>query len=99
MTIDIGGGTPTTLEPELFKKLLETISRCTDTSKLAEYTLEGGRPDTITEEKLRVALEYGVGRMSINPQTMNDIILRAIGRRHTVDDSSAARIRSRARSA
>ena len=86
MTIYIGGGTPTTLEPELLKKLLETISRCTDTSKLAEYTLEGGRPDTITEEKLRVALEYGVGRMSINPQTMNDNILRAIGRRHTVDD-------------
>jgi oxygen-independent coproporphyrinogen-3 oxidase len=57
-----------------------------NTAALAEFTLEAGRPDTITEEKLAVAKKYGVTRISVNPQTLNDSILRDIGRRHTTED-------------
>jgi oxygen-independent coproporphyrinogen-3 oxidase len=82
----IGGGTPTTLSAEqlemIFKKLSEHISL----DSLAEFTLEAGRPDTITAEKLSVAKKYGVTRISVNPQTLSDEILREIGRRHTTED-------------
>ncbi len=85
-TIYIGGGTPTTLSEEQLRLLLSKISERVDTSSLAEFTLEAGRPDTITAGKLAVAKEYGVTRISVNPQTLNDDILREIGRRHTTDD-------------
>ncbi|MBE6537045.1 MAG: coproporphyrinogen dehydrogenase HemZ [Ruminococcaceae bacterium] len=85
-TIYIGGGTPTTLSETQLKKLLSKISERTDTSKLLEFTLEAGRPDTITPGKLDIAKEYGVTRISVNPQTLNDDILREIGRRHTTED-------------
>ncbi len=85
-TVYIGGGTPTTLNEEELKRLLSFIYNNIDTSSLLEYTLEAGRPDTITEEKLRIAKEYGVTRVSVNPQTLSDDILRDIGRRHTADD-------------
>ena len=85
-TIYIGGGTPTTLSAEQLKRLLSKIGEGVDTSTLAEFTLEAGRPDTITAEKLRVAKDYGVTRISVNPQTLNDDILREIGRKHTTDD-------------
>ena len=85
-TVYIGGGTPTTLSAEQLDRLLKKISDRIDVGSLLEFTLEAGRPDTITEEKLRIAKEYGVTRVSVNPQTLNDDVLREIGRRHTVED-------------
>lgn len=85
-TVYIGGGTPTILEAEQLRHLLDFISRQTDVSALDEYTLEGGRPDTITPEKLRIAKEYGVTRISVNPQSLCDEVLGSIGRSHTADD-------------
>ena len=85
-TIYIGGGTPTTLSAEQLERLFSVISSHIDIASLAEFTLEAGRPDTITEEKLAVAKKYGVTRISVNPQTLNDKILRDIGRRHTTED-------------
>ena len=85
-TIYIGGGTPTTLSADQLRRLLTKISERVDTSSLMEFTLEAGRPDTITEEKLKVAAEYGVTRISVNPQTLNDTILCEIGRKHTAED-------------
>lgn len=85
-TIYIGGGTPTTLSAEQMERLLSFIQSNVNTAALAEFTLEAGRPDTITEEKLAVAKKYGVTRISVNPQTLNDSILRDIGRRHTTED-------------
>ena len=63
--------------------LLSHIHSLTDTSRLSEYTMEAGRPDTITEEKLRIAKEYGVGRVSVNPQSLCDDVLCGIGRNFT----------------
>lgn len=85
-TIYIGGGTPTTLSASQLRRILTKIASRTDVTALAEFTLEAGRPDTITEEKLAVAKEFGVTRISVNPQTLNDDILRDIGRRHTTED-------------
>ena len=77
-----GGGTPTTLDPEQIAKVCAVISKNFDLSYLREYTVEAGRPDTVTAEKLMALKMAGVGRISINPQTFNDSVLRAIGRRH-----------------
>ena len=85
-TVYIGGGTPTTLNEDQLKKLLSVIGRCTCVSSLEEFTLEAGRPDTINSEKLKIIKDGGVTRISINPQTLNDDILEAIGRRHTAAD-------------
>ena len=85
-TIYIGGGTPTTLNPGQLRKLLTKINEKLDVSSLLEFTLEAGRPDTITKDKLDVAKELGVTRISVNPQTLNDDILREIGRNHTSED-------------
>ena len=85
-TIYIGGGTPTTLSADQLKRLLGKISENINPQSLLEFTLEAGRPDTITRDKLEVAKAYGVTRISVNPQTLNDDILKEIGRRHTVDD-------------
>ena len=85
-TVYIGGGTPTTLSAEQLDRLLKKISSRINVGSLLEFTLEAGRPDTITEEKLRIAKDYGVTRVSVNPQTLNDEVLREIGRRHTVED-------------
>ncbi len=86
ITVYIGGGTPTTLTPEQLEKIFKKLNEYIDTSELFEFTLEAGRPDTITEEKFNVALRYGVTRVSVNPQTLSDDILREIGRKHTVED-------------
>jgi len=86
LTVYIGGGTPTTLTAAQLERIFKKISEHVDVNSLWEFTLEAGRPDTITEEKLRVAREYGVTRVSVNPQTLNDEILREIGRKHTVED-------------
>ena len=85
-TIYIGGGTPTTLNPEQLRRLLTKVNEKVDVSTLLEFTLEAGRPDTITKEKLDVAKELGVTRISVNPQTLNDDILKDIGRKHTKED-------------
>ncbi len=81
----IGGGTPTTLSEKNLKLLLESVEKNLITDKIKEFTLEAGRPDTINEEKLTIAKSTGVNRISINPQTMNDITLKRIGRCHTSD--------------
>ncbi len=89
-SIYIGGGTPTTLLPHQFEKLFTQIEQSFDMSRLSEFTVEAGRPDSITEEKLRVIRDHGIGRISINPQTMNQKTLDLIGRRHSVEDVERA---------
>ena len=85
-TIYIGGGTPTTLTAPQMRRLLAAIRESFDLSSCVEFTVEGGRPDTLDKEKLDTIAGCGVGRMSINPQTMTDSVLRACGRRHTAED-------------
>ena len=85
-TIYVGGGTPTTLEPDEMELLLKKINDSFDMSTVKELTVESGRADSITKEKLQVMKDNGVTRISVNPQTMNQSTLDIIGRRHTVDD-------------
>lgn len=85
-SIYIGGGTPTSLSAQQLDTLMGSVSEIFDTDRLLEYTVEAGRPDTITPEKLAVINKNGAGRISINPQTMNDKTLQLIGRKHSVDD-------------
>ena len=85
-TIYIGGGTPTTLSASQMARLLDAIGESFDLSRCLEFTVEGGRPDTLDAEKLRTIYEHGADRMSINPQTMMDPVLRACGRPHTAQD-------------
>ena len=85
-TIYIGGGTPTTLSAGQLAMLLDAIRDTFDLSRCLEFTVEGGRPDTLDAEKLRTVRRHGADRMSINPQTMVDSVLRACGRPHTGDD-------------
>lgn len=89
-TVYFGGGTPTTLSAPQLKKLLFAVEKNFDLSSLREYTVEAGRPDTVTREKLEVLHDFSVGRISINPQTFNDDVLAAIGRRHTCKDTLRA---------
>lgn len=83
--IYIGGGTPTTLDAEKLCRLLSCVKECFDLSEINEFTLEAGRPDTVTYEKLSAAKSFGVDRVSINPQTTNDETLVRIGRRHDTE--------------
>ena len=85
-TIYIGGGTPTTLSSSQMARLMDTIRSSFDMSRCIEFTVEGGRPDTLDEEKLQTIFEHGADRMSINPQTMEDHVLRACGRPHKAAD-------------
>lgn len=82
-TVYWGGGTPTSLEADQLDRVLTAIEENFDLSECFEYTVEAGRPDTVTEEKLRVLKNHKVGRISINPQTFSDSVLEAIGRRHS----------------
>lgn len=84
-TIYIGGGTPTTLEPEQLERLISAVEEKLDLSKLAEFTVEAGRADSITREKLEVLKAHNVTRISINPQTFNQETLDFIGRKATVN--------------
>lgn len=86
-TVYIGGGTPTTLNAEQMDKLLKTINTSFPMEQCKEFTVEAGRPDTITEDKLKVIFANGADRISINPQTMNDKVLEAIGRKHTAQQT------------
>ncbi len=83
-SIYIGGGTPTVLTEVQLEQLLKTIAQYEMNPK--EFSVEAGRADTITEEKLRLMKAYGVSRISINPQSLNQKTLEAIGRRHTVEE-------------
>ena len=85
-TIYIGGGTPTTLEPEQLDRLLTHLEKHFSYADLKEITVEAGRPDSITREKLEVLKAHNIGRISINPQTMQQKTLDIIGRKHTVED-------------
>ena len=82
----MGGGTPTTLSAGQMDRLLTHLNRSFDLSHCAEYCIEAGRPDTIDREKLQVLLDHGCDRISVNPQSLEDSVLRAIGRRHTAAD-------------
>lgn len=82
-TVYWGGGTPTTLEADQLDRVLTAIEENFDLSECFEYTVEAGRPDTVTEEKLNVLKKHNVGRISINPQTFSDSVLKAIGRCHS----------------
>ena len=90
VSIYFGGGTPTTLSAQQLERVCGQLEREFDLSALREYTVEAGRPDTITEEKLRVLRRHGVDRLSVNPQTMSDRVLEVIGRRHTAADIERA---------
>ena len=82
-TVYFGGGTPTTLSAEDLRRITCAVGESFDLDSLREYTVEAGRPDTVTAEKLDVLKMNGVTRISINPQTFNDSVLETIGRRHT----------------
>jgi oxygen-independent coproporphyrinogen-3 oxidase len=84
-TIYMGGGTPTTLRADQLDRVLTHLEQSFSYEHLKEITVEAGRPDSITEEKLDVLRAHGIGRISINPQTMQQKTLDAIGRYHTVD--------------
>ncbi len=85
-TVYMGGGTPTGLTAKQLDRVLSTVNESFDMTGVRELTVEAGRPDTITAEKLAVLKKNGVGRISINPQTMDDEVLAAIGRKHTAED-------------
>lgn len=85
-TIYFGGGTPTSLPAEDIDAILCELEQLFDTKNVLEFTVEAGRPDSITEEKLKVLASHGISRISINPQTMNQKTLDLIGRRHTVEN-------------
>jgi oxygen-independent coproporphyrinogen-3 oxidase len=95
-SIYIGGGTPTFLNETDFDELLAHVRRRFVRAGLREFTVEAGRPDTITAEKLRAMLRHGADRLSINPQSMNDDTLARIGRNHTAKAVYAAFRRARA---
>ena len=84
--IYVGGGTPTTLSEKHLEKILSAVNKSIDTENIEEFTVEAGRPDTITAEKLNILKKFGVNRISINPQTLNQKTLDLIGRKHRVDE-------------
>ena len=84
-TVYFGGGTPTSLSAEHLDQVIAKVEELFDLSGVQEFTVEAGRPDSITREKLEVLKRHGITRISINPQTMNQKTLDVIGRRHTVD--------------
>ena len=86
VSVYIGGGTPTTLTAEQLDTLLKRLYERFELKDVSDYTVEAGRPDTITPEKIAVLHDNGVSRISINPQSMSDDVLRAIGRKHTAED-------------
>ena len=89
-TVYIGGGTPTTLNARQMDALLSCMERHLPLDGCTEFTVEAGRPDTIDLEKLQVLRRHGVGRISINPQTLEDPVLDAIGRKHSAGDIARA---------
>ena len=94
-TLYVGGGTPTTLSTPQLRRLMQTIRTHFNLSSLIEYTVEGGRPDTLDPEKLRALKALGCGRVSINPQTMQSSVLRRIGRCHSPEQTRTAYLQAR----
>ncbi|MCM1434470.1 MAG: coproporphyrinogen dehydrogenase HemZ, partial [Ruminococcus flavefaciens] len=89
-TIYFGGGTPSAIPAENIRTIMECVQKNFDLDKIREYSFEAGRPDTITAEKLHIIKEYGADRISINPQTLNNDVLKVIGRRHTSEKALKA---------
>ncbi len=89
-TVYVGGGTPTTLTAEQLDRLMTCIERNFDFTYLQELTVEAGRPDSVTPEKLKALKDHKVSRISVNPQTMNQKTLDLIGRKHTVEETKQA---------
>lgn len=89
-TVYVGGGTPTTLSTEQITAVMGAVRDNFDLANSTEYTVEAGRPDTITPEKLMAIKSGGATRISINPQTLNDSVLAAVGRRHSTEQTVAA---------
>ena len=96
IAVYVGGGTPTTLSAPELDRLLGKLRALFDLAACREFTVEAGRPDTVTPEKLAVLSAQGVDRVSVNPQTMSDTVLTAIGRHHTVQQvyDAVAMVRS-----
>ena len=86
----MGGGTPTTLSAQQMDALLTAVNKAFDLSGCVEYCIEAGRPDTIDREKLQVLLDHGADRISVNPQSLEPQVLRAIGRQHSPEDIERA---------
>lgn len=86
-TVYMGGGTPTSFSASDLKKITDALTSAFDMTRVREFTVEAGRPDTIDEEKLTVLKNAGVTRISINPQTFSDSVLQAIGRSHSAEDA------------
>lgn len=86
LSMYMGGGTPTVLSEKMLDRVLTEIEDSFNFDYLQEFTVEAGRPDTITREKLSVLKNHGIKRISVNPQTLNDSVLKVIGRRHTAED-------------
>lgn len=84
-SVYFGGGTPTTLSAAQLTRIMKTLEESFDLTHIREYTIEAGRPDTVTAEKLSAIREMGCTRVSINPQTLNDEVLKNIGRSHTTE--------------
>ncbi len=94
-TVYIGGGTPTSITAQQLEMITDAIAQNIDLSAVREYSIEAGRADTITPEKLRVIKASGADRISVNPQTMNDSVLKLIGRNHTAQDTVDAFLAAR----
>ncbi|MBO5200882.1 MAG: coproporphyrinogen dehydrogenase HemZ [Clostridia bacterium] len=94
-TVYIGGGTPVALSAPQIEQVMKAISDNFDLNGISEYTVEAGRPDAIDADKLRAIKNGGATRISVNPQTMNDSVLEAIGRRHTAAQTEEAFRRAR----
>lgn len=90
VSVYLGGGTPTTLSAIQLDELFSRLERYFDLSAAAEITVEAGRPETITREKLYALKRHGVTRLSVNPQSMDERVLKAIGRKHSPEDILAA---------
>ena len=95
VSIYIGGGTPSSISAEQMDRLCSMIEKHFDLSQVREYTIEAGRPDSTSADKLQVMKAHGVGRISINPQTMNGETLKLIGRAHTPEQAEEAFKRAR----
>lgn len=89
-TVYIGGGTPVALSAEQLETVMTAVRESFDLSGIEEYTVEAGRPDAITEDKLVAIKQGGATRISINPQTMNNSVLKEIGRNHTAEETAEA---------
>lgn len=94
-TVYIGGGTPTSITAEQLKKVTDALAENIDMSAVREYNVEAGRADTITQEKLKVIKAAGADRISVNPQTLNNEVLKIIGRNHTAEDTINAFLTAR----